>query len=91
MVVFSKFAHMLIAYINLFYAFINTQLTPFFDHSGLDEIIRKVILLVLIPVAIVAVPALSYRLVKGKEMPYLIEATWCLWLVITFSNILLRY
>lgn len=90
-VVFARFAHMLIVYIDMLYAFINIKLTPIFSQSGLGLVFRKVILLVAIPVIIAAIPALSYRLVKGKEMPYFIELTWCLWLVIVLSNVLIRF
>ncbi|MDI9819389.1 MULTISPECIES: hypothetical protein [unclassified Legionella] len=89
-VVFAKFAHMLIVYIDMLYAFINVKLTPIFSHSGLGLTIRKIILLVFIPILIAAIPAFSYRLIKGNEMPYFLELTWCLWLVIVLSNILIR-
>ncbi len=52
--------------------------------------LRKVIILVLIPVVIAGVPALGYRLIKGKDMPYLIESTWCFWSVVVLSYILVR-
>ncbi|HHF7348073.1 TPA: hypothetical protein ACPSKE_001250 [Legionella feeleii] len=89
-VIFAKYAHMLIVYIGMLYVFINVKLTPIFSQSGLGLMIRKVILLVLIPILIAAVPALTYRLIKGNDMPYLIEFTWCLWLVIVLSNILIH-
>lgn len=89
-VVFARFAHMLIVYIDMIYAFINVKLTPLFNQGGLGVIIRKVILLVFIPVLMAAIPTLIYRVVKGREMPYFIELTWCLWLVIVLSNILIR-
>ncbi|ASQ46744.1 hypothetical protein [Legionella clemsonensis] len=89
-VVFAKFAHLLIVYIDMLYAYINVKLTPVFSHSGVGLTIRKTLLLMFIPVIIAAIPALTYRLVKGKEMPHLIELTWCLWLVIVLSNILIR-
>ncbi|KTC87589.1 MULTISPECIES: hypothetical protein [Legionella] len=90
-VIFARFAHMLIVYIDMLYAFINIKLTPIFSQGGLGLVFRKVILLVAIPVIIAAIPALSFRLVKGKEMPYFIELTWCLWLVIVLSNVLIRF
>lgn len=90
-VVFAKFAHMLIVYIDMLYAYINVKLTPIFSHGGLGVTIRKVLLLVFIPIIIAAIPALIYRLIKGHEMPYFIELIWCLWLVIVLSNILIRY
>ncbi|KTD27532.1 hypothetical protein [Legionella maceachernii] len=89
-VVFARFAHMLLVYIDMLYALINIKLTPIFSQVGLGAVIRKVILLVLIPVIIAAIPALSFRLVKGKEMPYFMELTWCLWLVVVLSNVLIR-
>lgn len=89
-IIFAKYAHMLIVYIDMLYAFINVKLTPIFSQGGLGPLIRKVILLVFIPVLIAAIPALSYRLIKGKEMPYLLELTWCVWLVIVLSNILIH-
>ncbi|ARG98081.1 hypothetical protein [Legionella micdadei] len=89
-VVFARFAHMLLVYIDMLYVFINIKLTPIFSQGGLGTVIRKVILLVLIPVIIAAIPALSYRLVKGKEMPYFMELTWCLWLVVVLSNVLIH-
>jgi len=90
-VVFAKYAHLLIVYIDMLYAFINLKLIPFFSQSSSSVMVRKVILLVLIPVIIAAIPALLYRLIKGREMPHFIELAWCLWLVIVLSNILIRY
>jgi hypothetical protein len=89
-VVFAKYAYLLIVYISMLYTSLNVKLIPIFAHTGLGVIVRKIILLVLIPVLLTLIPALIYRLVKGKEMPYLIELTWCLWLVIVISHILVR-
>ncbi|KTC73049.1 hypothetical protein Lbir_1101 [Legionella birminghamensis] len=89
-VVFARFAHTLILYIDLFYTYINIKLTPLFTHTGVGVLIRKIILLTFIPVIIALVPALIYRPIKGKPMPYFLELTWCLWLVIVLSNILIR-
>lgn len=89
-VVFANFAHLFIVYIDFFYTFINLKLTPIFTQTGLGLLVRKVILLVFIPVSIAAIPALVYRLVKGHNMPYFIELSWCLWLVIVLSNILIH-
>jgi hypothetical protein len=89
-VAFARFAHMLIVYIDMLYAFINMKLAPIFTHNGLGLTIRKTILLVSIPIIIAAIPALTYRLVKGNDMPYFLELTWCLWLVVVLSNILIH-
>ncbi|WP_028387974.1 hypothetical protein [Legionella fairfieldensis] len=90
-VIFAKYAHMLLVYIDMFYVFMNLKLAAVFSQSEWGIIIRKVLLLVLIPVLIAAIPALIYRLFKGKEMPYFIELTWCLWLIIVLSTLLIHF
>lgn len=89
-VLFAKYAHLLIVYIDMLYTWINFKLTPIFSQTGVGIMIRKVILLVFIPILIALVPALIYKLVKGGQMPYFLELTWCLWLVIVLSNILIH-
>ncbi|MDP1602898.1 MAG: hypothetical protein Q8M03_06490 [Legionella sp.] len=89
-VIFAKYIHVIIVYIDLFYSYINLHLSPIFNQGGIGSIISKVLLLVLIPILIAAIPALVYRLIKGKNMPYFIELTWCLWLVIILSNVLIH-
>ncbi|CDZ77470.1 hypothetical protein BN59_01753 [Legionella massiliensis] len=88
-IIFARYANMLVLYVDMLYVFINLKLTPIFSQGGLGLLIRKVILLVFIPVVIAAIPALSYRLVKGKDMPYFLETTWCVWLIVVLSNILI--
>ena len=89
-VLFAQYVHILIVYIDVFYTFINLKLTPIFSNSPLGIMIRKVISLVLLPIAIAAIPALIYRAIKGKQMTYFIEVTWFLWLVIVLSKVLIR-
>lgn len=90
-VVFAKFTHLLVVYIAMLYTFIYIRLLPIFSGLGLSEIIRQILLLVLIPITITAIPALSYRLIKSKDMPYFIETTWCVWFVVMLSRALIRY
>ncbi len=89
-VLLAEYAQLLIVYIDMLYTFINVKLAPIFSSSGTGMMIRKVISLVLIPLVIAAIPALIYRLIKGKHMPYFIELTWILWLVIVLSKVLIR-
>lgn len=89
-VVFAKYAHALIVYIDMFFVWLNWTASPLFKQIGLGDAISKILILVLAPVLIAAIPALIYRLVKGKNMPGMIALTWCLWLVIVLSNILIR-
>lgn len=89
-VVFAKYAHALIVYIDMFFIWLNWTSAPLFKHIGIGEGMSKIVILVLTPILIAAVPALIYRFIKGQNMPGMIELTWCLWLVIVLSNILIR-
>lgn len=89
-VVFAKYAHLLIVYIDMLYAYINVKLNNLFSLTGLGLMVRKIILLALIPLLIAAIPGLIYWLITKKTMPYLLELTWFLWLIIVLSNILIH-
>lgn len=89
-VIFAKYAHLLIVYIDLVYAYINLKLAPIFSTTPLGSLVRNVCLLVLLPIIITAVPALIYRLIKGHTMPYFIEITWLLWLILACSKLLIH-
>ena len=89
-VLFAQYVHLLIVYIDIFYTYINVQLSPIFSNSPIGTLIRKVLTLVLIPVLVATVPALIYRVIKGKHLTYFIEITWFLWLVIVLSKVLIH-
>ncbi|WP_045095876.1 hypothetical protein [Legionella fallonii] len=89
-VVFARYAHLLIVYIDMFFAYVNYHLAPIFSQTGWGPIIRKVIVLMLMPIIITAIPALIYRLIKGHDMPNFIAIVWIVWAVIVLSNILVR-
>lgn len=89
-VLFAKYIHVFIVYIDMLYIYVHIKLSPLFNQGGVGGMISKVIILVLVPVLLAAIPALVYRLIKGRDMPYFIELTWCLWLIIVLSNILIH-
>ena len=89
-VVFSRYAHLLIVYIDLFFTYINLKLTPIFSQTGWGLIIRKVLVLMLMPIIITGIPALLYRVIKGHEMPHFIAIVWVIWTIIVLSVILIR-
>lgn len=89
-VVFARYAHLLIIYIAMFFQYINFHLTPVFSQTGWGLMIRKVLVLMFIPLIITAIPALGYRLIKGKDMPHFLPIVWVLWIIIVLSNILAR-
>lgn len=89
-VFFAEYAHLLIVYLDMLYTIVNLKLAPIFSSSELGILIRRVCSLVLIPVVIAAIPALLYRLIKGRNMPYFIHITWLLWFIIVLSKVLIR-
>lgn len=89
-VVFAKYAHLLIIYIDLFFTHVNLKLTPIFSQTGWGLVIRKIIVLMVLPLLIAGIPALIYRGLKGKDMPHFIALVWVLWTVIVISDILIR-
>ncbi|QBR83714.1 hypothetical protein E3983_04705 [Legionella israelensis] len=89
-VIFAKYFHLLVLYIDTFFTYISVKMTSVFSMSHIGLLTRKVIVLIFLPVLIAALPALAYRAVKGGRMPYFMELTWLLWLVIVLSNVLIR-
>lgn len=89
-VVFAKYAQLLVVYIDVIYTYFNLKLNQLTGYGFLNNTIREVISLALLPIFIAAIPALGYRLVKKQNMPYFLEITWFLWLVIVLSKILIR-
>lgn len=89
-VVLKKYAKLLLLYIDIIFTYISLQLNPLLTTIGLGNPIQKILLLALVPVAITAIPGVLYYLFARKTMPYYFELTWCVWLVIVLSNLLIR-
>ena len=90
-VVFSKYAHMIVVYIDFFFTYINVKLAPIFSPTGWGLSVRKIITLTLLPIVIAAIPAILYKMIRGKELPYFIAIAWIIWIIIVLSDILVRY
>lgn len=89
-VVFAKYFNLILLYIDLFYTWLNLKLSVLFNHSPTAIIVVKILLLVVIPIVITAIPALIYRLITRRTMPHFIAITWCVWLVVLLSNVLIN-
>ncbi|STX52228.1 Uncharacterised protein [Legionella busanensis] len=87
---FTSYIHAFIVYTDIMYTHLYGKFSLFFQPSPLNIIISKVIFLVLIPVVIVGIIALLYKLITGKKMPYFIELTWLFWLVLMLCNIFIH-
>lgn len=89
-VIFARYAHILILYIDIFFAYINIKLTPIFSQTGWGVLFRKILILISIPIIIAGIPALIYKVIRGREMPHFIGIVWVIWTIIVLSNILIR-
>ena len=89
-VVLAPYVHLLMVYIITFYTYAMIKITPIFSVIKYGSLIRNVIALVLIPVIIAGIPALLYRAIKRHNMPYFIEITWILWLIIVLGKVLIQ-
>lgn len=88
-VVFARYMHVLVVYLDISYTYVNLKLAPLFSNSDGGVLLRSVIILTLLPIIITAIPALIYRFLKGGLMPYYFEATWMIWLLIVVSKIII--
>jgi hypothetical protein len=89
-VLLARYIHELIVHVNMIYTFSCLKLSVLANQQGPNHIVIAIFLLVVIPVLIVGIPALIYRLITRRMMPYFLELVWCLWLVLSLSNSLLH-
>lgn len=87
-VLLAQYIQTVLIYIALFYTYINVELTSIFSTTSTGILIRKIVILSVLPALIAGTPALTYRLIKGQSMPYFMELTWFLWLIIVLSKML---
>lgn len=89
-VLFASYLHAFFVLVDTIYVFFNHLLSGIFNNSKTAEIIQKVLLLAILPIVIAAIPAVPYRLVTGRNMPYFYEVAWCVWLMVVVSIFVAR-
>lgn len=89
-VLYSNYTELVTHLILQFYQWIDTHIAVFFSTTPSGLILRHVFTLVICPLIITGIPGLIYRLAKGGVMPYYLEATWLVWMVLVLSKILAR-
>ena len=89
-VALQQYAKLLLLYIDILFTHLSLKLSPLLTTIGLGNPLQKILLLAFTPVIIVAIPGLLYYLFTRKTMPYYIEITWCIWLVLILSILLIR-
>ena len=88
-IILKKYAKLLVAYIDFFFTQITVILSPLLTDIGLGNPLQKILLLVLVPVILTSIPGLIYYLIYRKLMPHFFQITWCIWLVIVLSHLLI--
>lgn len=88
-VLFKPFLHGLLLYIDIAYTYVNVQLGSLFNQSDIAIRVHTILTLALLPLVCSGIPALIYRAIKGKLMPYFIEVTWILWFILILSKLLI--
>lgn len=88
-VLLARYLHFVVVYIDLLYTYMNVLLKPLFSISESGILLRNIISLTLIPIVITGIPALIYRAIFSKRVPYYYEATWLVWLAIVVSKIII--
>ncbi len=89
-IIFAQYVHIVMIYINVMYTFITLHLAPLFSQGSLGFMIRQLLTLMALPLLLASLPALIYRGIKGKTMPYFIETTWILWIILVFSQVIVH-
>ncbi len=89
-VLFSNYTQDFARLVLQFYQFVDTQIAVFFSTSPSGLNLRHVFTLVICPLILTGIPALVYRFTKGGMMPYYLEATWLIWIILVLSKILVR-
>ena len=89
-VLLKKYAKLLLLYIDIIFTQLTVLLNPILSVIGIGNPFQKILLLALTPVLITGIPAGIYYLFKRHTMPYYFEITWCVWLIIVLSNLLIR-
>lgn len=89
-ILFARYVHLIIVYIDLFYTWISLKLALYLPWMRPYPMTRQITALVIIPIVIVGIPALIYRLLYKKTIPYFYEAIWMVWLIIVLSNYLIH-
>jgi len=89
-IVFAKFVHVLVVYFDVIFTFLSVKIAPLFSYFGLGHFTTRVLLLIVIPLLLTGIPALIYYFIKKHKLPYYYEITWCVWLIIALSTVLIH-
>ena len=78
-------AAVMVHYLNFAHQFMVDKLTYVFAGGQTGQFLKQALALILLPLAITAVPALIYYGVKRRSMPYFIHLLWAVWIALATS------
>lgn len=85
----KSYIALVLAYFNYAYKWFVNMGGPLLQQLGFGNKLQTILLLVLFPACIVGIPAGLYYAFKRKQMPYLMETTWSLWVVVVLCHVLI--
>lgn len=89
-IILAKYVNEAVHYVVYLYDYIDDALDVLFSNSPLGVLSRSSLALVVCPLIITGVPALIYYGIKRNKMPYFIEATWLIWMIIVLGNSIVK-
>lgn len=85
-VIFAKYVNESVNFVIYLYDYIDDCLDVLFSNSPAGVLSRSSLALVVCPLIITGVPALIYYAIKRSKMPYFVETTWLIWMIIVLGN-----
>jgi len=87
-VLFVKEIHFVLAHLGSLHHYLAKQLAHVFSGGSIGLMIRKVLVLTIIPLALGFIPGLIYWIIKRAQMPYLFHVIWVIWIILATSIML---
>lgn len=89
-VIFSKYVNEAVNFVVYLYDYIDDLLNILFSNSKAGILSRGSFALVICPLLITGVPAIVYYAIKKTKMPYFLEATWLIWMIVVLGNTIIK-
>lgn len=90
MVVLAKYVNQVIVFIAYLYDYVDDHLEVLFNTSPAGILSRNTLALVVCPLLITGIPALGYYAIKQSKMPYFLETTWLVWIIMVLGNTMVK-
>ncbi len=90
LLIFAQQSHAILLLLDNTHRLLNEGLSQVFSTSSVGNTTQEVLCLMFIPLAIAAIPAIVYWLIKRRPMPYFYHVMWAIWIVLYTSLSLTR-